>query len=76
MQGDVQMSVSALLVLGDKANGLISDQIIEQWFASYIGEFKIHVKIIITLQVRMHCHQISGGAFIITMLICRSLDTL
>ena len=40
IQGDVQMSVSALLVLGDKANGLISDQIIEQWFASYIGEFK------------------------------------
>lgn len=39
MQGDVQMSVSALLVLGDKANGLIDDQITEQWFASYIGEF-------------------------------------
>ena len=40
MQGDVQMSVSALLVLGDKANGFISDQIMEQWFASYIGKCK------------------------------------
>ena len=38
VQGDVQMSVSALLVLGDKACGLIDDQIMEQWFASYVGE--------------------------------------
>lgn len=32
------MSVSTLLVLGDKASGLIDDQITEQWFSSYVGE--------------------------------------
>ena len=37
-QSDIQMSVSTLLVLGDKASGLIDDQITEQWFSSYVGE--------------------------------------
>ncbi len=37
MQGDVQMSVSVLLVLGDRAPGLVNDLQLEQWFSSYIG---------------------------------------
>ena len=32
------MSVSVLLVLGDRASGLIDDQVTEQWFSSYIGK--------------------------------------
>ena len=36
-QGDVQMSVSAILVLGDMINGLLDIKIVEQWFSSYIG---------------------------------------
>lgn len=43
VQGDIQMSVSTLLVLGDKADGLISDEITEQWFSSYVGESSISV---------------------------------
>ena len=48
------MSVSALLVLGDKAHGLINDQLTEQWFASYIGKFFrsghwVHVRTVVVL---------------------------
>lgn len=32
------MSVSALLVLGDRGAGLLEDKTMEQWFSSYIGE--------------------------------------
>ncbi len=31
------MSVSVLLVLGQKAAGLIDEHMQEQWFSSYIG---------------------------------------
>ena len=37
LQGDVQMRVSCLLVLGEKAKGLVDDKTIEHWFSSYIG---------------------------------------
>ena len=33
------MSISVLLVLGEKIHGLIDNQIVEQWFSSYIGEY-------------------------------------
>ncbi len=39
MQGDVQMSVSVLLVLGDKTPGLVNEIQQEQWFSSYIGMY-------------------------------------
>ena len=61
MQGDVQTSVSALLVLGDKANGLISDQSTEQWFASYIGKFKN------LTQVASFAYFISGDGYNVVM---------
>ena len=61
MQGDVQTSVSALLVLGDKANGLISDQSTEQWFASYIG------KLTHKIQVGSFAYFISGDAYNVVM---------
>ena len=32
------MSVSCLLVLGERAKGLVDDKTLEHWFASYIGE--------------------------------------
>ncbi|XP_064395171.1 GATOR2 complex protein WDR24-like [Halichondria panicea] len=35
-KGDVQMSVSVLLVLGDKTPGLVNEIQQEQWFSSYI----------------------------------------
>ena len=38
MKGDVQMSVSALLVLGERGTGLLEEKTVEQWFSSYIGE--------------------------------------
>ena len=38
MKGDVQMSVSALLVLGERGTGLLEEKAVEQWFSSYIGE--------------------------------------
>ena len=31
------MSVSVLLVLGERGKGLVDDNSIEQWFSSYIG---------------------------------------
>ena len=34
------MSVSVLLVLGDKVDRPIDNQIAEQWFSSYIGKWK------------------------------------
>ena len=37
-QGDVQMAVSALIVLGDRIRDKISLEDQEQWFMSYIGE--------------------------------------
>ena len=40
-----------LLVLGDKASRLIDDQITEQWFASYIGEFYYDQKLMSMQQV-------------------------
>ena len=40
------MSVSTLLVLSDKASGLIDDQITEQWFSSYVGELNNYVAIL------------------------------
>ncbi len=33
----MQMSVSCLLVLGEKAKGLVDDIMLEHWFSSYIG---------------------------------------
>ena len=39
MQGDVQMCVSALIVLGDKIRHKIDEQIQEQWLMSYIGKY-------------------------------------
>ena len=38
-QGDVQMAVSALIVLGDRIQDKISMELQEQWYMSYIGEF-------------------------------------
>lgn len=38
LQGDVQMCVSALIVLGDKIRSRIDEQTQEQWLMSYIGE--------------------------------------
>ena len=38
-QGDVQMCVSALIVLGDKIRHKIDEQTQEQWLMSYIGEY-------------------------------------
>ncbi|GAB6027610.1 hypothetical protein CHUAL_001851 [Chamberlinius hualienensis] len=35
-QGDVQMSVSVLIVLGDRIKGVIDDATQEQWYSSYI----------------------------------------
>ncbi len=37
LQGDVQMSVSVLLVLGERAHGLVNEDQLVQWFSSYIG---------------------------------------
>ena len=34
------MSVSVLLVLGDKVDRPVDNQIAEQWFSSYIGKWK------------------------------------
>lgn len=31
------MSVSCMLVLGEKAKGLVDDRTMEHWFSSYIG---------------------------------------
>ena len=36
-QGDVQMSVTVLLVLGDRASQLVDELSMEHWFSSYIG---------------------------------------
>ena len=38
MKGDVQTSVSAMLVLGERGTGLLEEKTVEQWFSSYIGE--------------------------------------
>eukprot|EP00118_Oscarella_pearsei_P014576 m.125667 g.125667 ORF g.125667 m.125667 type:complete len:106 (+) comp37877_c0_seq54:2215-2532(+) len=38
-QGDVQMSVTMILALGDKLNkGSVEETTLEQWFLSYIGK--------------------------------------
>lgn len=37
LQGDVQMCVSALIVLGEKVRSRIDEQTQEQWIISYIG---------------------------------------
>lgn len=37
-QGDVQMAVSAAIVLGDKLKGCFNETTLESWFLSYIGE--------------------------------------
>lgn len=34
------MSVSCMLVLGEKAKGLVDDKTTEQWFSSYIGKIE------------------------------------
>lgn len=33
----MQMSVSCILVLGEKGKGLVDDKTVEHWFSSYIG---------------------------------------
>ena len=33
------MSVSCMLVLGEKAKGLVDDRTTEHWFSSYIGKY-------------------------------------
>lgn len=35
----MQMSVSCLLVLGEKAKGLVDGKTMEHWFSSYIGTY-------------------------------------
>lgn len=45
LQGDVQMCVSALIVLGDKIRSRIDEQTQEQWLMSYIGECFICTRI-------------------------------
>jgi len=42
-KGDVQMSVSALLVLGERGTGLLEEKTMEQWFSSYIGKHKVAI---------------------------------
>ena len=37
-QGDVQMAVSVVIVLGDKIRSHIDQMTLEHWFMSYIGE--------------------------------------
>lgn len=37
-QGDVQMAVSILLVLGDKGRSLVPDDKQEQWYLAYVGK--------------------------------------
>lgn len=36
-QNDVQMAVCLLLCLGDKYVRVIDQQLLQQWFASYVG---------------------------------------
>ena len=36
-QGDVQMSVTVLLVLGDRGREVVDEVSMEQWYSSYIG---------------------------------------
>ena len=38
-QGDVQTSVSILIVLGELGKRLLPDALIKQWFSTYIGMF-------------------------------------
>ena len=37
MQGDVQMSASVLIILGDRIRSHIEEVVQEQWLMSYIG---------------------------------------
>ena len=41
LQGDIQMCVSALIVLGDKIRHKIDSQTQEQWLMSYIGRSEV-----------------------------------
>ena len=43
VQGDVQMSVTVLLVLGERASTLVDEPNMEHWFSSYIGIIDISV---------------------------------
>ena len=51
-QGDVQMAVSALIVLGDRIRDKISLEVQEQWYMSYIGEFLQNFTVVIILEQR------------------------
>ena len=53
-QGDVQMSVTVLLVLGDRASQLVDELSMEHWFSSYIGRPPQNA-------TRFHTRLFSGG---------------
>jgi len=50
-QNDVQMAVCLLLCLGDKYIQLIDQQLLQQWFLSYVGPYPLSV--IISLVFRL-----------------------
>jgi len=45
VQNDVQMAVCLLLCLGDKYIHLIDQQLLQQWFLSYVGMQRLHTNI-------------------------------
>ena len=59
------MSVSALLVLGDKVSGLIDDQIMEQWFSSYVGKATV-----VTISLDPRPPSWEGEGLVLTVCAC------